>query len=112
LQRGLQVNIELKGDRAAFYRVLQDGKTHQIALVLLNKGGTAQSFEVRQALESGRWVPAFGGAPIEAIPGGALHAVVAPHDVAVFVLDAPVSDATLKTLVDREMARARRHVAD
>lgn len=110
LQRGLQVDIELQGDRAAFYRVLQDGKTQQIALVLLNKGAAPQRFEVREALQAGRWVPAFGGAAITVAQGGALEAQVGPHDVAVFLLDAPVTDATLKTLVERGMARARRHV--
>ena len=109
LQRGLQVNLELQGDRAAFYRVLQDGTTHQIALVLLNKGATPQRFEVGQALQAGRWVPAFGGDAITVVRGGKLETQVAPHDVAVFLLDAPVTDATLKTLVDRGMARARRH---
>jgi glycosidase len=112
LQRGLQVNVELQGDRAVFYRVLQQGKTPQIALVLLNKGGTAQTFEVSQALQAGKWVSVTGGAAVDVAAGGKLTVAVPAHDVAVYVLDAPVTDATLKTSVERGMARARRHGAE
>ena len=39
LQRGLQVNLELKGDRAAFLSGLRARHgAHETALVLLNKG--------------------------------------------------------------------------
>ena len=110
LQRGLQVNLALEGDGAAFYRVLQDGSARQIALVLLNKGDAPRKFAMREALEAGRWVPALGGAPIDVAPGGELAVEVAPHDVAVYVLGEPVRDPSLKTLLDRAMARARRHV--
>jgi len=112
LQRGLQIDVELKGDRAAFYRVLQQGKTAQIALVLLNKGDTAQTFEVAQALQAGKWVAATGGAAVDVVTGGKLTVAVPAHDVAVYVLDAPVTDMTLKTAVERGMARARRHGAE
>lgn len=110
LQRGLQVNVEMQGDRAAFYRVLQQGGTAQIALVLLNKGNAPAAFSVRASLQPGHWKPAFGGTAIEVPRGGTLDATVAPHDVAVFLLDAPVDDPTLKTELDRAMSRARRHV--
>jgi glucan phosphoethanolaminetransferase (alkaline phosphatase superfamily) len=36
LQRGLQLNLELAGNRAAFYRVYQHADRAQVALVLLN----------------------------------------------------------------------------
>jgi glycosidase len=111
LQRGLQVNVELQGDRAVFYRVLQQGKTQQIALVLLNKGRTPQVFDVREGMQPGQWTSVTGGSAIAVPAGGALRAEVPPHDVAVYVLDAPVSDARLRTEVERGMARARRHAA-
>jgi len=111
LQRGLQVDVELQGDRAVFYRVLQDDKTHQIALVLLNKGGAPAQFVVRQGLQAGRWTPALGGAAVDVAEGGQLETTVAAHDVAVFLLDAPVTEASLKADLDRGMARARRHAA-
>jgi len=111
LQRGLQVDVEMQGDQAAFYRVLQEGKTAQIALVLLNKGAAPARFVVRQGLQAGMWKPAFGGAAIDVAVGGQLESTVAPHDVAVFLLDAPVTDASLKAQLDHGMARARRHEA-
>lgn len=111
LQRGLQVNVEMQGDRAAFYRVLQQGVTKQIALVLLNKGDTPAQFSVRESLQAGQWKNAFDATTVDVAAGGAIEATVAPHDVAVFVLDgATVTDATLTTELDRAMARARRRV--
>jgi cyclomaltodextrin glucanotransferase len=110
LQRGLQVNIEMKGNRAAFYRVLQQGTTAQIALVLLNKDAAPAAFDLR--VQPGAWKPAFGGTAVNVAVGGTIATTVAPHDVAVYVLDAPVTDATLKTELDRGMSRARRHVAN
>ncbi len=112
LQRGMQVNIEMQGDRAAFYRVLQQGKTAQIALVLLNKGGAPADFSIQASLQPGQWTSAFGGRVVDVPPGGTLDTTVAPHDVAVFLLQAPVRDPTLKTELDRGMSRARRHVAN
>jgi cyclomaltodextrin glucanotransferase len=61
LQRGLQVNVLMQGERAAFYRVLQQGDTHQIALVLLNKGAAPAAFAVKDLLQAGRWHAALGG---------------------------------------------------
>jgi glycosidase len=111
LQRGLQVNVEMQGDRAAFYRVLQQGGKVQIALVLLNKGNAPAQFAVRESLQAGEWKNAFDGTVADVAAGGELTATVAPHDVAVFVLDGTaVSDATLTTELDRGMARARRRV--
>ena len=82
LQRGLQVNIEMAGDRAAFYRVLEEGGTHQIVLVLLNKGATPAEFKVRELLQVGAWKSALDGKGVDVVPGGTLDATVAPHDVA------------------------------
>ena len=111
LQRGLQVNIEMAGDRAAFYRVLEEGATHQIVLVLLNKGAAPADFKVRDLLQTGAWKSALDGTVID-VAGNTLDATVAPHDVAVYVLDAPVTEPSLKTALDRSMARARRHATN
>lgn len=56
LQNGLQVNIELAGNKAAFYRVLVKDGVSQTALVLLNKGDSAVDFNVTQYMQAGRWV--------------------------------------------------------
>lgn len=110
LQRGLQVNERLQGDEAVFFRVLQQGDTAQTALVLLNKGDTARSIEVRRYLQAGTWRDALGGA--SQTVKGSLTAEVPAHGVRVFVLDAQVEQTALqqqlKAAVDDQRARTRR----
>lgn len=110
LQRGLQVNERLQGDEAVFFRVLQQGDTAQTALVLLNKGDTARSIEVRRYLQAGTWRDALGGASQTVT--GSLTADVPAHGVRVFVLDAQVEQTALqqqlKAAVDDQRARTTR----
>ncbi|KGM53535.1 cyclomaltodextrin glucanotransferase [Lysobacter arseniciresistens ZS79] len=108
LQRGLQLNVQLEGERAAFYRVLQHGGDAQIALVLLNKGDAPAAFEVERYLQAGRWRDALDGGRVEVADVGPLRATVPAHGVKVFVLDAPVRDAELAAALDIAMAGARR----
>ena len=110
LQRGLQVNERLQGDEAVFFRVLQQGDTAQTALVLLNKGDAARTFEVSRYLQAGTWRDALGGA--SQTVKGSLTAEVPAHGVRVFVLDAPVDQTALqqqlKAAVDDQRARTKR----
>jgi len=110
LQRGLQVNERLQGNEAVFFRVLQQGDTAQTALVLLNKGDTARTFEVRRYLQAGTWRDALGGA--SQTVRGSLTAEVPAHGVRVFLLDAQVEQTALqqqlKAAVDDQRARTRR----
>jgi len=110
LQRGLQVNERLHGDEAVFFRVLQQGDTAQTALVLLNKGDTARTFEVSRYLQAGTWRDALGGA--SQTVKGSLTAEIPAHGVRVFVLDAPVDQTALqqqlKAAVDDQRARTKR----
>lgn len=113
LQRGLQVNLELAGDRAVFYRVYQHAGQHDIALVLLNKGDEASDFEIRQWLEAGVWQPALGGEPITVAAGGSLKTSVPAHGAQVFRLQQPVTRADLQqrlrelmTVIDRPVVTA------
>ena len=108
LQRGLQVDVELKGDRAAFYRVYQHGGTHQVALVLLNKGDAPAQFNVRDNLQAGTWTAALGGSTQRIPDEGTLSAHVPAHGVQVYLLDAAVTDPGLKAAVDAAMQGARR----
>lgn len=104
LQRGLQVTLELQGERAAFYRVYQRGDVHQIALVLLNKGDAPAEFPVTEMLEPGRWTPALGGDAVDVAEGGSLRASVPAHGAQVFLLDAAVRRADLAAALKRQMA--------
>lgn len=103
LQRGLQLNVELKGDRAAFYRVVQHDGVAQTALVLLNKGATPASFEVKQWLQPGTWRAAIAGGKTKVRAGGTLRATVPAHGVEVFLLDAPVTQPQLVGELDTLM---------
>ena len=108
LQRGLQLDITLDGDRAAFYRVYQHDGVHQIALVLLNKGDAPQRFEIATMLQVGRWHSALDGSTIGVAAGDTLSADVAAHGVQVFLLDAPVTEPAMLAALDEAMATARR----
>jgi cyclomaltodextrin glucanotransferase len=103
LQRGLQVNVVMQGDRAAFYRVLQQGDIHQIALVLLNKGDAPAGFEVKELLQPGRWHAAIAGTDVDVANGRGLAATVPAHGVEVYLLDAAVTQPQLQAA----LARAR-----
>lgn len=103
LQRGLMLPVRFAGNQAAFYRVYQQGDTHQIALVLLNKGDAAAQFDVSDYLQPGHWTPALGGAAIDVAEGGGLHASVPAHDVQVYLLDATAKRADLVAELTRLM---------
>ena len=108
LQRGLQLNLLMQGDRAAFYRVHQHGGEHQVALVLLNKGDVPAAFEITDYLQAGAWRAAIDGGVIEVADGGALAATVPAHGVEVYLLDAAVTRGDLKAQLDKAMATSRR----
>jgi cyclomaltodextrin glucanotransferase len=94
LQKGLQLDIELKGDRAIFYRVYENAGVAQTALVLLNKGDAAQSIDVRDYLQSGTWHDAFTDAALEVTDH--LGTDVPPHGVKVYVYDHAVTRADMR----------------
>jgi glycosidase len=105
LQRGLQVNERLQGDEAVFFRVLQQNDVTQTALVLLNKGDAARTFEVERYLQAGTWRDALDGG--SQTVDGTLKAEVPAHGVKVYVLDAPVQQPALQTELDKAMADQR-----
>ncbi len=104
LQRGLQVNLELKDERAAFLRVLQHDGLAQTALVLLNKGDSATTFKLKRFLQEGAWRDALAGDESAALTvNGRVDVDVPAHSLRVFVLDAPVSDRALRSTLRRAM---------
>ncbi|PZO06361.1 MAG: cyclomaltodextrin glucanotransferase [Lysobacteraceae bacterium] len=111
LQRGLQLNLELAGNRAAFYRVYQHAGTAQVALVLLNKGDMPESFRITQHLQSGAWRSALSGEARVVAEGGAIEATVPAHGVEVWLLDAAVSEPGLAARLGELMAGKRRRTS-
>jgi glycosidase len=101
LQRGLQVNLELGGDRAAFLRVLERGKVAQTALVLLNKGDAPATFSLDRYLDAGAWRDAAGGKAMRVRAGRPLVAEVPAHGVRVLLRDGRTRDAALAAELDR-----------
>jgi cyclomaltodextrin glucanotransferase len=108
LQRGLQLNLLMEGDRAAFLRVLQQKGTHQQALVLLNKGDAPATFDLSGPLQAGQWRAALGGREIR-VADGRMQATVPAHGVEVYLLDAAVTDDALRAALDAAMQRTRRN---
>ena len=102
LQRGLQLNLRLAGDTAAFYRVYQHGDTAQTALVLLNKGDRARTLKVSDYLQPGTWRDGFSGEKVEV--GRRLRAEVPAHGVRVLFFDAPLTRADLRARLAELMA--------
>lgn len=108
LQRGLQVNVEFQGDRAAFIRAIDDGTTGQTALVLLNKGDAPASFRIDRLLQRGTWRAPLGGEAITVDDAGVIEADVPAHGVQVYVLDAAIEHAALHDALNDAMARRLR----
>ena len=105
LQRGVQVNVELDGHQAAFYRVVDTAETQQTALVLLNKGNAAQSFEVSDFMQSGDWTEQLSGETQTVELGDALTATVKPNGVQVWVREGQVSNSALLAQIKHQLAR-------
>jgi glycosidase len=109
LQRGLQVNLEFKGDRAAFLRVYDRGDRRQTALVLLNKGDAEAGFTIERFLSRGSWRDAATG-EIFGFTGDSrrLDATVAAHGVRVLLYDGPNGNEDLVAELERSMKALRR----
>src|SRR5690606_29001454 len=105
LQRGLQLNLRLEGDQAAFYRVHQHDGIAQTALVLLNKGDTASRIVLDGPVQPGTWRDGFDGSPMEIATR--IDIEVPAHGVRVLLYDAPLDDAGLLQLLTQAMSAQR-----
>lgn len=105
LQRGLQLDVQLKGDLAVFYRVYENTDAAQSALVVLNKGDTAQTVEVRDWLEPGDWRDGFTGQVFNA--GDRMSVQVPAHGVQVYFHDRALTRADTRARLARLMANTQ-----
>ena len=110
LQQGLQLNLLLKGDRAAFLRVFQHGEVAQTALVLLNKGDKPARFDLKHHLQGGEWRSAINGNSVRIDAGKPrLKTEVPAHGVEVLLFEGAITAPELITALDRLQAgKARR----
>lgn len=106
LQRGLQFNLKLKGDEAAFYRVYEHEGQAQTALVLLNKGDAARIIEVDDLVEAGDWRDGLSGETVKL--GKRLALEVPAHGVRVLFLDRPLESQPLRERLLYSMAHKDR----
>jgi cyclomaltodextrin glucanotransferase len=93
LQRGLQLNLKLEGDEAAFYRVLQHDGRNQTALVLLNKSDAPRNIALGARLQPGAWTDAESGEVIEI--GREARIEVPAHGLRVLVFEQALSEPTV-----------------
>ena len=106
LQRGLQFNLRLKGDEAAFYRVYEHAGTTQTALVLLNKGDAQKHMQLGEYLQAGTWRDAFSGERIQV--GESLELDVPAHGVRVLFFDKALTRPDLRAHLADAMAHKDR----
>ncbi len=105
LQRGVQVNIELNGHRAAFYRVIDNEDAQETALVLLNKGNSLESFDISEFMQSGKWVEQLTGQTLTVASSASLKTTVKPNGVQVWVRQGEVDNRDLFEQIKYQLAR-------
>jgi glycosidase len=103
LQRGLQLNLEMEKDYAAFLRVYQNAGVTQTALVLLNKGKSNAQITLDARVQTGTWNDVLSGDSKALAAGTQLE--VAPNDVRVFILNEALTDPVLLATLKARMVR-------
>ena len=104
LQSGLQVNVELSGDKAAFYRVLVKDGVAQTALVLLNKGDKKTDFVIKKYMQPGRWLSQISDDTVNINESKLeLQSSVAAHGVQVWLRQGPITNPLLLLELQRLM---------
>jgi cyclomaltodextrin glucanotransferase len=106
LQRGLQLNLVLKGDTGAFYRVYEHDGQAQTALVLLNKAETASTLRLETLLQAGTWRDGFDGSQVRIDDRLALE--VPAHGVRVLFYDGALTNADLRKRLAEDMGHRLR----
>ncbi|MBP7371172.1 MAG: cyclomaltodextrin glucanotransferase, partial [Arenimonas sp.] len=110
LQRGLQLNLLLEGNRAAFYRVYQHGDVTQTALVLLNKGDTPATFHLSELLQTGEWRSAMNGKRYQMNAAKNRFKFKVPaHDVELLLFEGTLTSPELVGELNRLQAGKVRH---
>ena len=106
LQKGLQVNLEFSGNKAAFYRVYQHQGVNQTALVLLNKGDNSESFSLGEYLSEGDWKTAL-GSELE-ISNGLAKTNVEAHGISVYILNQENTNQKLLNRAVEQMNKSKK----
>ena len=103
LQKGLQVNVKLKGNEATFYRVYEHEGVYQTALILLNKSGKDAEMKVDKWLSSGEWSEQISGEKLRVNTTDTLKTVVPAHGLKIYVLNEKNNNEALALLLSSRM---------
>lgn len=104
LQSGLQVNVQLSGHTAAFYRVLVLDGMSQTALVLLNKGGEPSEFSINSYMQAGDWISQMSDDEVTITESNLeLKTQVAAHGVQVWLRQGEITNQQLLAELQRLM---------
>jgi cyclomaltodextrin glucanotransferase len=106
LQRGLQLNLSIKGDHAVFVRVYAHQGVEQTALVMLNKGSAPATLRADRYLPIGDYREALTDARVAS--DGAIEASVPANGARVFVVNQVAKDRASTAALVRAMTRKRR----
>ena len=99
LQRGLQLNLLMRQDQAAFLRIYQHDGVAQTALVLLNKSEQAASIELDARVPAGNWLE--DGQAISIQTGQSLE--IPANGVRVLLSSAAITDPVLLATLKARM---------
>ena len=104
LQSGLQVNVELSGNKAAFYRVLVKDGVSQTALVLLNKGDQKTEFLIERYMQAGSWVSQMSDDKVSITESNLkLQTSVRAHGAQIWLHQGPIENQLLLKELQRLM---------
>lgn len=104
LQKGLQINLDLSGNKASFLRVYEHEGVNQTVLVLLNKGSDTVSFSIKNSLSMGLWKDIISGETIMLSNQDPLNVELLPHQVKLFFYNAANNNEYLINLLNKRMS--------
>lgn len=105
LQKGLQINLDFKGNIASFYRIYQHEGVNQTALVVLNKGGTHMPVTLDKMVIPGKWRDAANDNYIHIAANQNSVTLDVPGDgVRVLLLDKPINNPEVIDEIRASMA--------
>ncbi len=105
LQKGIQVNLKFKHNLAEFYRIYEDDKIQQTALVILNKSDQQQEFKIYRLLAAGTWIDAVSGNSVHIRVGDVFKVSVDAHGVRVYLLNQKNTNEKLRSKAKKLMEK-------
>lgn len=113
LQKGIQLNLLLDKNRAAFYRVYQHQDINQTALVFLNKNDKAEKFTLSKLTQAGQWRSVITGKTVAInAANDRVKLNVPAHGVDVLLFEGELNNPDLIQELNAQMVAERRRMSD